>query len=206
MRLQDWEGSDSDSRKSIELYGPKNPLSLKPQYYLAQALLGQNHPEEALHIARYAYATCLETRDPSTEILSQFILRAKQGLWKTQETARLRGLNATLKQVEELLDEYTKSEMAALEARYSYGEIGEVGRNEEKAEMLAEAREKQEHIRLAFKSAGVDMAERVSPRTSGRRTGTKTHKRSSLTTWSTESPLRSCMIPSSHPPVSPTNV
>ena len=134
---------------------------MKPHYYLAQALLGQHHPEEALKTAKYAYALCLETRDPSTDILSQFILRAKQGLWQTKETARLRGLNATLKQIEELLDEQTKNDLTTLEARFSFDEIGEVGRNEEKAAILAEAREKQEHVRLAFKSAGQDMAERV---------------------------------------------
>src|ERR1700761_9567573 len=75
IRLQDWRGAESDARKAIELYGPKDKAGMKSHYYLAQALLEQRHVGEALDEARCAYSICLETKDSSSEILSQFVLR-----------------------------------------------------------------------------------------------------------------------------------
>src|SRR5271163_2704347 len=93
IRLQDWRGAETDSRKAIEIYGPTHARAMKPYYYLAQALLNLRHPVEALETAKYAYAICLEIRDSSSEVLSQFILRTKQAQWQNKETMRLRELN-----------------------------------------------------------------------------------------------------------------
>lgn len=165
VKLQAWSGAENDARKAIELYGPKNPLSMKSYYTLAQALLGLKHPVEALETAKYAYKICLEIRDSSTEVLSQFILRTKQAQWQSNETARLRQLSQTLATVEELLQQQLYKELADVEGRYSRQEIGEIGRNEEKADLEKEAAEQTSNIRAAFKNAQKEeIAERVSQR------------------------------------------
>jgi STIP1 homology and U-box containing protein 1 len=139
VKLQDWNGAENDARKAIELYGPKNPLSMKP------------------------YKVCLEIKDSSSEVLSQFILRTKQAQWQSKETARLRELNETLATVEDLLQQQLDKDLANLEGRYSRQEIGEIGRNEERTALEKEAEERRSNIRDAFKNAQKEeTAERVS--------------------------------------------
>jgi STIP1 homology and U-box containing protein 1 len=136
---------------------------MKSYYNLAQALLGQKHPIEALETAKHAYKICLEIRDSSSEILSQFILRTKQAQWQIKETARLRELNDTLANVEDLLQQQLDKDLAELEGRYSRQEIGEIGRNEERAALEKEAGERRSNVREAFKNAqNEETAERVS--------------------------------------------
>lgn len=136
---------------------------MKSYYNLAQALLGLKHPIEALETAKHAYKICLELRDSSSEVLSQFILRTKQAQWQSKETARLRELNDTLANVEDLLQQQLDKEIADLEARYLKGRIGEIGRNEEKATLEREADERRGNVREAFRNAqNEETAERVS--------------------------------------------
>jgi STIP1 homology and U-box containing protein 1 len=135
---------------------------MKSYYNLAQALLGLKHPMEALETAKHAYQICLETRDSSTELLSQFILRTKQAQWQSNETARLRQLNETLANVEDLLQQQLEKELADLERRYARQEIGQIGRNEERVALEKEAVERRSNIREAFRNAQNDeTAERV---------------------------------------------
>ena len=163
VKLQDWSGAEADARKAIELYGPKNPLSMKAYYNLAQALLGLKHPAQALETAKHAYKICLEIRDSSTELLSQFILQTKQAQWQSKETARLRQLNETLANVEDLLQQQLDKDLADLEGRYARQEVGEVGRCEERAALAKEAGARRSNVREAFKNAAVEeTAERVS--------------------------------------------
>jgi STIP1 homology and U-box containing protein 1 len=136
---------------------------MKSYYNLAQALLGLKHPVEALETAKHAYKICLEVKDSSSEVLSQFILRTKQAQWQSKETARLRELNETLANVEDLLQQQLDKELADLEGRYQRREIGEIGRNEEKNNLEKEASERRSNVREAFKNAqNEDTAERVS--------------------------------------------
>lgn len=136
---------------------------MKSYYNLAQALLGLKHPTEALETAKHAYKICLEIKDSSTEVLSQFILRTKQAQWQSNETARLRQLNETLANVEDLLQQQLHKELADLEGKYSRQEIGAIGRNEEKTALEREADERRSNIREAFRNAQKEeTAERVS--------------------------------------------
>lgn len=163
IKLQDWAGAELDARKAIELYGPKNPSSMKPYYYLAQALLGLQHPVEALETAKYAYKICLEIRDSSSEVLSQFILRTRQAQWQRKETARLRELNQTLAEVEDLFQGQLDRELQSLKEKHAQGGIGEVGMQEEQKELEREAQAKQTTVREAFRNAQTEeAAERVS--------------------------------------------
>lgn len=150
---------------------------MKSYYTLAQALLGLKHPVEALETAKYAYKICLEIKDSSSEVLSQFILRTKQAQWQSNETARLRQLNQTLATVEELLQQQLYKELADLQGRYRRQEIGEIGRDEEKASLEKEAAEQRGNIRAAFENAQKEeTAERVS-------SGTELSASQPLTPW-----------------------
>ena len=164
IKLQDWEAAESDARKAIELYGPKNKAAaMKSHYYLAQSLLPQRHTAEALIQAKYAYQMCLETKDSSAELISQFILRVKQAAWQSRETARLREMNETLALVEDLLNQQLRRDLDAVQERYVQGEIGETGKNEEREELEKEADERRSNIRKGFENPAIpDSAERVS--------------------------------------------
>lgn len=164
IKLQDWANAESDARKAIELYGPKGKAAaMKSHYYLAQSLLPQRHTAEALVQAKYAYSLCLENKDSSAELISQFILRAKQAAWQARESVRLRELNETLALVEDLLDQQLRRDLAAVDERFRAGELGETGRNEERDELEQEAKERRENIRRAFEDPGKpETVERVS--------------------------------------------
>lgn len=137
---------------------------MKSHYYLAQALLAMRHVGEALEEAQYAYAICLQTNDSSAEILSQFVLRTKQAQWQSRETARLREMNDTLATVERMLEDKLKRDIEELDQRFSQGEIGETGRNEERTILEKEAEERRKNIRIAFNdSSKPETAERVGP-------------------------------------------
>lgn len=170
LKLQDWPGAESDARKAIELYGPKNKASaMKSHYYLAQALLSQRHVGEALSEAKTAYGTCLETQDSSAELIGQFILKAKQAQWQSQETARLREMNATLALVEDLLDQQLQRDLRDVDERFERGELGETGRREEIVELNNEAEARRSNIRKAFQDPETpDSVERVCQRRLGR--------------------------------------
>lgn len=137
---------------------------MKSYYYLAQALLNLKRPAEALDHAKYAYRICLQIRDSSSEVLSQFILRTKQAQWQSRETARLRELDDTLAAVEDLLDQQLKKDLADVDDRFARQEIGETGRDEEKAALEKEASDRRRNIRDVFKDpARIETAERVGP-------------------------------------------
>lgn len=164
LRLQNWEGAETDSRKAIEIYKRKDREneSMKSYYYLAQALLSLRHPVEALEWAKYAYRICLQTQDSSSEVLSQFILKTKQAQWQSKETARLRELNETLAAVEDLLDQQLERDLADVEWKYAQKEIGETGRNEEKTALEKEANDRRCDLREVFRDpARAETAERV---------------------------------------------
>jgi STIP1 homology and U-box containing protein 1 len=135
---------------------------MKSYYYLAQALLNLRKPVEALERAKYAYSICLQIHDSSSEVLSQFILKTKQAQWQSKETARLRELNQTLAVVEDLLDQQLEKDLADVEWRFAKQEIGETGRDEEKASLTKEAEDRRRIIRDAFRDPSkAETAERV---------------------------------------------
>jgi STIP1 family protein 1 len=164
IKLQDWPGAEQDSRAAIRIYDEqkRENESMKSYYYLAQALLNLKKPAEALERAKYAYSICLQIHDSSSEVLSQFILRTKQAQWQSKETARLRELNQTLAVVEDLLDQQLEKDLAEVEWRFAKGEIGETGRDEERASVNKEAENRRHIIRDAFRDPSkAETAERV---------------------------------------------
>ena len=165
IRLRDWPGAESDARKAIELYGPKNKnAAMKSHYYLAQAHLPQRHVGEALDEAKTAYSICLEVQDSSAELISSFILRAKQAQWQARETARLRERDETLALVEDLLDAQLHRDIEGVEERLRTAEIGETGKREEVEELQNEADVRRGNIRRGFEDKETPASvERVCP-------------------------------------------
>jgi len=164
IKLECWEGAEHDARIAIELYGPKDPAAIKTKYYLAQALLGLQHPAEAYEVALAAYKTSLEIRNPNAEPLSKIILRSKQAMWAAKETSRLRERSETLKRVEELLETQLNTELQQLKATFRAGEIGEIGYQEDQKILREEAWRRLSDIREVFGAAcGAEMKERVVP-------------------------------------------
>ncbi|KAK5939706.1 hypothetical protein PMZ80_008086 [Knufia obscura] len=160
IRLSDWRGTEQDSRKAVEL----DAKSMKAHYYLAQALLNLRHVGEAHNEALKAYSICLATKDSSAEVVGQFVLRAKQAVWQAKETARLREMNETLAVVETMLDKQLERDLAYVEQRYEWHEIGEMGRGEEIEQLKQEADDRRRNIRAAFaRSDNPDTQERVVP-------------------------------------------
>lgn len=170
IRLNEWPGAEQDARKSLELYASAAksqvlpPPAMKAHYYLAQALLAQRHVGEALSEGMAAYQMCLQNGDSSAEILSQFVLRAKQAKWQAKETGRLRESNADLKFVEELLVSKLDEELKQLEERLGSGELGQTGYDEERKWVEKEAEERRKRIRENMRVEGQpETQERVSP-------------------------------------------
>ncbi|KAJ5105606.1 hypothetical protein NUU61_002953 [Penicillium alfredii] len=164
IKLGQWPGVEHDARAAIDIYGPKNPVALKSSYYLAQALLGLQRPQEAYHVAHDAYEQSLEAKNAQTENLSRTVLRAKQQLWAARETARLRDMNETLGSVEALIEADLQRALAELQAQLDRGEIGQVGCTEDQAVLRADAETKVGNLREAFRLASQgEIQERVVP-------------------------------------------
>ncbi|GIJ88756.1 hypothetical protein Asppvi_007683 [Aspergillus pseudoviridinutans] len=164
IRLEKWAGVEHDARAAIELYGLKNPQSLKSCWYLAQALLGLGRPQEAYEVAIDAYRASLAAKSAQTENLSKTVLRAKQQIWAAKETARLREMNDTLATVESLIEADLNRELAELQAKLDKGEIGQTGFVEDQKALRADAEKNIQNVREAFRIASNgDIQERVVP-------------------------------------------
>lgn len=161
-KLAKWAGVEHDARAAIEIYGLKNPVALKSQYYLAQALLGLQRPQEAHDVASDAYQQSLAAKSAQSKNLSQTVLRAKQQIWAARETARVRELNETLGSVEALVEADVTRALAELQGRLERGEIGEVGFGEDQKALREDADAKIRNLREAFRVASKgEIQERV---------------------------------------------
>ncbi|KAL4943316.1 hypothetical protein BDV06DRAFT_221365 [Aspergillus oleicola] len=163
-KLAKWAGVEHDARAAIDLYGPKNPSSLKSCWYLSQALLGLQRPQEAYEVAIDAYRASLAAKSPQTENLSKTVLRAKQQIWAAKETARLREMNQTLAVVEGLVEADLKRATDHLQAQLERGEIGETGCLEDQKALREDAEKHITNVREAVRVASNgEVAERVVP-------------------------------------------
>ncbi|KAL2831895.1 hypothetical protein BJY01DRAFT_226311 [Aspergillus pseudoustus] len=163
-KLGKWEGVEQDARIAIDLYGQKSPSSLKSRWYLAQALLGLQRPQEAYDVAIDAYRASLAAKNPQSENLSKVILRAKQAIWAAKETTRLREMNGTLATVELLIEADLKRALDDVQGQLDRGEIGETGLREDQKALQDKAQEHIQNVREAFRiSSNGDIQERIVP-------------------------------------------
>ncbi|KGO41504.1 Zinc finger, RING/FYVE/PHD-type [Penicillium expansum] len=164
IKLAKWADVEHDARAAIEIYGLKNPVALKSHYYLAQALLGLQRPQEAHDVASNAYEQSLVVKNAQTENLSRIVLRAKQQIWAARETSRIRELNETLGSVEALIEADVTRALAELQGRLERGEIGEIGFGEDQKALREDAETKVRNLREAFRVASKgEIEERVVP-------------------------------------------
>lgn len=157
LKLQAWDACIDDSIKAIEL--ERN--NMKAYYYLAQAQLALNHPNEAFSSALTAYEQCLETFSPSTSAVSGLVLQAKKQKWEARERERIRGRSELLRELENGLLRTKKAELQDLKLQKL--EISEEA--EEKADIELLTRRKIEELRSVFAvSDPANMQRRVHPK------------------------------------------
>lgn len=163
IKLEKWAGVEQDARAALEIYGPKKgAVTLKSSYYLSQALLGLQRPQEAHDVAVDAYQLSLSEKTAQTENLSRTVLRAKQQLWEAKETARLREMNETLKSIEVLIEADLARSIADLQAQLERGEIGQIAFGEDQSALRADSVKKIHDLREAFQIASKgEIKERV---------------------------------------------
>ncbi|KAJ5924050.1 Tetratricopeptide-like helical [Penicillium verhagenii] len=164
IKLEKWAGVEHDARAAIDIYGPKNTATLKSSFYLSQALLGLQRPQEAYDVAVGAYDFSLTEKSVQTENLSRTVLRAKQQIWAARETARLREMNETLRDVEGLVERDLERSIAESRAQLEAGEIGEIGFGEDCKALREDAEKVVKDVRDAFRIASKgEVQERVVP-------------------------------------------
>lgn len=146
VRLESWNDCIDDCLKSIEI----EPGNMKGYYYLAQAHLALNHPNEALNSAVTAYEECLRTNSSSTNNVSSLVLMAKMKKWEAKERDRIRRRSALLAELEDGLGKVEQYELHNLKSRVMKGEVGNVEAAEEKEEIEENARKKIEELRTVF--------------------------------------------------------
>ncbi|KAL4917282.1 hypothetical protein BDW62DRAFT_87068 [Aspergillus aurantiobrunneus] len=163
-KLAKWAGVEHDARAAIDLYGQKSPNSLKSCWYLSQALLGLQRPQEAYEVAIDAYRASLTAKNAQTENLSKAVLRAKQQIWAAKETSRLREMNQTLATMEQLIEADLKRALDDLQGQLDRGEIGETGFLEDQKALREDAETNVRNVRDAFRIASNgEIQERVVP-------------------------------------------
>ncbi|PYI29341.1 U-box-domain-containing protein [Aspergillus indologenus CBS 114.80] len=164
MKLENWAGVEHDARAAIDLYGAKNPASLKSRYYLAQALLELQRPQEAHEIATEAYQASLAAKNVQSENLSRAVLRAKQQLWAAKEAARVREMNGTLASVERLIEADLQRALDDLQGQLDRGEIGQIGFSEDQKALRDDTEKTLQVLRETFAIASKgEVQERVVP-------------------------------------------
>ncbi|KAK1139287.1 hypothetical protein N8T08_001133 [Aspergillus melleus] len=164
IRLEKWAGVEHDARAAVELYGAKNPTSLKSCWYLAQALLGLQRPQEAYEVAIDAYRASLAVKSVQTENLSKTVLRAKQQIWAAKETSRLREMDETLGHVEQLMETELNRALDELQGKLDREEIGHIGFVEDQKALREDTQKKVNTLRETFQVASKgEVKERVVP-------------------------------------------
>ncbi|KAL2040498.1 hypothetical protein N7G274_006941 [Stereocaulon virgatum] len=142
LKLQSWDACVDDCIKAIEL----DHGSMKGYYYLAQAQLALNHPNEAFSSALTAYERCIETFDNSATAVSNLVLQAKKQKWEARERERIRGRSELLRELEDGLMKRKKEDLQRL--KFKTLDFSEEA--EEKADIELECRKKIEELRNIF--------------------------------------------------------
>ena len=142
LKLEEWDPCIDDCLKAIEL----DRTSMKAYYYLAQAQLSLNHPNEAHSSALTAYDKCLKNVDKSTSAVSSLVMQAKKQKWEAKEKERIRGRSELLRELEDGL--LAKKKWQCQQLRSQNLDISEEA--EEKADIELSTRRKIEELRNVF--------------------------------------------------------
>lgn len=156
IKLQAWESVISDCLESIRL----DQVNMKAYYYLAQAQMALNHPNEALTSALTAYDFCIQTGNASASSISALILRAKKAKWEARERERLRRQDSLLKELEDRLDAARQAERKAIEADVRNGRLDRTEADEEIEIVEDISKKKLDELRTVFAAAKPQLLKR----------------------------------------------
>ncbi|KAF2707418.1 U-box-domain-containing protein [Pleomassaria siparia CBS 279.74] len=148
LKLEKWEDVINDCLRSIELLEE----NMKAYFYLAQAQIAINHPNEALSSALRAYELCTQSAQQTSNAatISALVLKCKKAKWDIRERERIRRRADLLSDLDASLEVSYKKEADDIEARIEAGDIGNVEGIEEKKELRAEWEKKRDDLRTAF--------------------------------------------------------
>lgn len=142
IKLESWDACIDDCIKAVEL----ERSNMKAYYYLAQAQLALNHPNEALSSALTAYEKCLETWSSSTQAVSGLVLQAKKLKWDAKEREKVRQRSDLLRELEDGLINRKRAELRDLKLQH----LEPSDEAEEKADIELATRRKIEELRNVF--------------------------------------------------------
>jgi STIP1 family protein 1 len=148
LKLEKWESVIDDCLRSIELMKE----NMKAYFYLAQAQIAINHPNEALSSALTAYELCTKSSQQTSNAatISALVLRCKKAKWDIRERERIRRREDLLAELEGSLETLYKKETEDIEARIETGELGRIEGSEEKSERQRDWEKKRDDLRTAF--------------------------------------------------------
>ncbi|CAN9218477.1 unnamed protein product [Alternaria alternata] len=148
LKLEKWEGVIDDCIRSIELLKD----NMKAFFYLAQAQLAINHPNEALSSSLMAYELCTTSAQQTSNAatISALVLKCKKAKWDIRERERIRRRGDLLSDLESMLETQFKKDMDDIEARMETGETSRSDGQEEKAERKTDFEKKRDDLRTAF--------------------------------------------------------
>ncbi|KAF2403410.1 U-box-domain-containing protein [Trichodelitschia bisporula] len=148
LKLGLWEEVIDDCLHSIELLQD----NMKAYYFLAQAQLELNHPNEALVSAKTAYDLCSKsfTQTSSAFAISAFVLKCKRAKWELRERDRLRRRNALLDELETKLEQDRNRELESIKDQHEQGVLGDVAAREEMDEVRQTYEDKVTELRNVF--------------------------------------------------------
>lgn len=148
LKLTRWQDVIDDCLRSIELMKE----NMKAFFYLAQAQLAINHPNEALSSALMAYELCTRSSQQTSNAatISALVLKCKRAKWEIRERDRIRRRHDLLGELETLLEEDYKRQKFDIDERVSKSEIGQVEADEESEELKRVWQKKVDDLRTAF--------------------------------------------------------
>jgi len=148
LKLKQWQGVMDDCLKSLELMNE----NMKGFYFLGQAQLELNHPNEALSSALMAYELCSKSvhQTSSAFAISGFVVKCKKAKWDRRERERLWRRSDLLAELEEKLLVDRDRELASIQSRNTSGEIGSVAAQEETTQVEESTSRRINELRNAF--------------------------------------------------------
>jgi STIP1 family protein 1 len=148
LKLDKWDGVIDDCLRSIEL----SRDNMKAFFYLAQAQLAINHPNEALSSALMAYELCTSSAQQTSNAatISALVLRCKKAKWDIRERERIRRRKDLLANLDTLLEREFKHDVDDINARIESGATSLSDGHEERDERRAEFDKKRDDLHTAF--------------------------------------------------------
>ncbi|ORY03661.1 hypothetical protein BCR34DRAFT_492219 [Clohesyomyces aquaticus] len=148
LKLEKWQEVIDDCLKSIELMRE----NMKGFFYLAQAQLAINHPNEALSSALTAYDLCTHSSQQTSNAatISALVLKCKKAKWDIRERDRLRRRSSLLSTLESNLESQCKRDLFEITEQASTGAIGAIEASDSKSELLKAHEQNLADLRTAF--------------------------------------------------------